>query len=184
MAAISAAKGTLPVKKGIMKKYYLLLLLAVCAVLLLGCGNESQSRKNKGAGTLEMESVSADAGAEDVIVSVSLKNNPGFLTMAVMIDYDSNALTLTGVSCGEAYLNYMFVAPQNKQSGCMASWLSTDMPEQIVDDVLLELHFSVRMDAASGDHYVTISCPDDGGIVGENREPIEIKGISGYVKVN
>ncbi len=66
----------------------------------------------------------------------------------------------------------------------MASWLSTDMPEEIVDDVLLELHFSVRMDAASGDHYVAVSCPDDGGIVGENMEPIEIKKISGYVKVN
>lgn len=167
-----------------MKKYCLLLLLAVCAVLLLGCGSESQSHRNKGAGSLEMENVSADAGAEDVIVNVSLKNNPGFLTMAVMIDYDANALTLTGVSCGEAYLNYMFVVPQNKQSGCMASWLSTDMPEEIIDDVLLELHFAVRTDAASGDHYVTISCPDDGGIVGENREPIEIKGISGYVKVN
>ena len=157
-----------------MKKYCLLLLLAVCAVLLLGCGSESQSHKNKGAGTLEMENVSADAGAEDVIVNVSLKNNPGFLTMAVMIDYDANALTLTGV----------FVAPQNNQSGCMASWLSTDIPEEIVDDVLLELHFAIHADAASGDHYVTVSCPDDGGIVGENREPIEIKGFSGYVKVN
>lgn len=184
MAAIAAAKGILSAKEGIMKKYCLLLLLAVCAVLLLGCGSESQSHKNKGAGTLEMENVSADAGAEDVIVNVSLKNNPGFLTMAVMIDYDANALTLTGVSCGEAYLDYMFVAPQNKQSGCMASWLSTDIPEEIVDDVLLELHFAIHADAASGDHYVTVSCPDDGGIVGENREPIEIKGFSGYVKVN
>ena len=90
-----------------MKKYCLLLLLAVCAVLLLGCGSESQSHKNKGAGTLEMENVSANAGAEDVIVNVSLKNNPGFLTMAVMIDYDANALTLADVSCGEDYLDYM-----------------------------------------------------------------------------
>ena len=167
-----------------MKKNYLLLLLVLCAALLLGCGSKEQSHKNQGPGILEIESVSADAGESEVVVPVSLKDNPGFLTMAMIIDYDANALTLTDVSCGEAYLDYMFVAPQNKQSGCMASWFSTDIPEEIMDDVLLELRFTVRADAASGHHYITVSSPDDGGIVDENMEPIEIKGTSGYVNVN
>lgn len=167
-----------------MKKNYLLLLLVVCAALLLGCGGKEQSSKNQGPGVLEIENVRVDAGEGDVVVPVSLKNDPGFLTMAMIIDYDANALTLTDVSCGEAYLDYMFVAPQNKHSGCMASWFSTDIPEEIMNDVLLELRFTVHADAASGPHYITVSSPDDGGIVDENMEPIEIKGTSGYVNVN
>ena len=128
-------------------------------------------------------SASAKAG-ETVKVAVEVKNNPGFLTMALQIDYDSTALTLTKISNGSDYTDYTFTPPRNKVSGCKAAWFATDLPEEIIDGEIMILQFKVVDGAASGRYAVTVSCPDDGSTLDGNKTAFTLADAVGYVTVN
>ncbi len=136
------------------------------------------------APTITVSSASARAGDTRVTVVVSLESNPGFLTLALSIDYDADALTLTKVSCGSDYTDYTFTKPKDLSSGCKASWFSTDLPEEIIDGDIMILQFTVNSSAANGQHAITVSCPDDGGTVDGNREVIDLRANTGYITVN
>ena len=116
-------------------------------------------------------------------VIVALENNPGFLTMALKITFDSDVLTLTKVSNGVDFVEYNFTAPKNKISGCTAAWFASDLPEEIVDGDVMTLQFTVAADAAPGRYPITISCPDDGSTVDGNKEVFEITEAIGYIIV-
>lgn len=133
---------------------------------------------------LEVSSKTASAGATKVAIAVSLKNNPGFLTMALKIDYDSSALTLTKASNGSDFSDYNFTAPKNKVSGCKAAWFATDLPEEILDGDILLLQFTVLADAQNGSYPITISCPSDGSTVDGSKTEFAISSATGYITVN
>lgn len=133
---------------------------------------------------LEVSSKTASAGANKVAIAVSLKNNPGFLTMALKIDYDSSALTLTKASNGSDFSDYNLTAPKNKVSGCKAAWFATDLPEEILDGDILLLQFTVLADAQNGSYPITISCPSDGSTVDGSKTEFAISSATGYITVN
>ncbi|MBE6530044.1 MAG: hypothetical protein E7680_05555 [Ruminococcaceae bacterium] len=132
---------------------------------------------------LVVENKTASAGST-VKVAVSLENNPGFLTMALTIAYDSNAMTLTKVSNGSDFTDYMFTAPKNKKSGCTASWYATDLPDEITDGTVLTLTFQILDDAGSKTYDVIVSNPDDGGTVDGDKTPFTIVAGTGHITVN
>ena len=125
----------------------------------------------------------AKAGATKVTVTVSLKNNPGFLTMALKTTFNSDVLTLTKVSTGIDFMDYNFTAPKNKISGCTAAWFSSDLPEEILDGGIMTLQFTVNANAAPGNYPVTISCPDDGSTVDGNKTAFNMSAAIGYIIV-
>ena len=132
---------------------------------------------------LKVSSITAAPGATKVTVMVSLENNPGFLTMALEMSFDSDVLTLTRVSNGADFTDYNFTGPKNKVSGCRAAWFSTDLPEEILDGDVMTLQFTVADNAASGRYPITISCPDDGSTLDGNKNVITLANASGYITV-
>lgn len=183
-----------------MKQYRLLAILLVVAALLMGCNKETDDTNttvttkpegcsvedsviNDGHPTFAVEKVSAAKGDTDVVVCVSLKNNPGFLTMAMDIAYDSNNISLTKVVSGSDYGDYYFVGPKNMQSGCTASWFVPELPEKVVDGIILELHFAISKKAESGSYSIAITCPENGGIVNSNKQKIRFNNAVGYINI-
>ena len=132
---------------------------------------------------LKVSSITAAPGATKVTVMVSLENNPGFLTMALEMSFDSDVLTLTRVSNGADFTDYNFTGPKNKVSGCRAAWFSTDLPEEILDGDVMTLQFTVADNAASGRYPITISCPDDGSTLDGNKNVITLANAIGYITV-
>ena len=132
---------------------------------------------------LKVSSITAAPGATKVTVMVSLENNPGFLTMALEMSFDSDVLTLTRVSNGADFTDYNFTGPKNKVSGCRAVWFSTDLPEEILDGDVMTLQFTVADNAASGRYPITISCPNDGSTLDGNKNVIALANAIGYITV-
>lgn len=132
---------------------------------------------------LSVSSANATAGATKVTLTVSLQNNPGFLTMALKTTFDSDALTLTKVTTGMDYLDYSFTGPKNKVSGCTAAWFASDIPEEIIDGDIMTLQFTVNSDVAPGKYPVTISCPNDGSTVDGNKMEFNMSDAVGYVTI-
>lgn len=132
---------------------------------------------------LKVSSITAAPGATKVTVMVSLENNPGFLTMALEMSFDSDVLTLTRVSNGADFTDYNFTGPKNKVSGCRAAWFSTDLPEEILDGDVMTLQFTVADNAASGRYPITISCPNDGSTLDGNKNVIALANAIGYITV-
>lgn len=139
--------------------------------------------KNATTPALLVGSNTAAAGATKIAIPVSLKNNPGFLTMALQITYDSSALTLTKVTNGSDFSDYNFTAPKNKISGCKAAWFSTDLPEEILDGDVMILQFTVNSDAAAGEYDITVSCPNDGSTVDGSKAQINFSAGTGSITV-
>lgn len=130
-----------------------------------------------------VSNANATAGATKVSLTASLKNNPGFLTMALKMAFNSEVLTLTKVSNGIDYIDYNFTAPKNQISGCTAAWFASDLPEEIVDGNIVTLQFTVNANATPGNYPVTISCPNDGSTVDGNKEAFHMSDAIGYIIV-
>ena len=135
------------------------------------------------APALSVNNTTTTAGTEKVKVLVSLENNPGFLTMALKITFDSDVLTLTKVSNGVDFIDYNFTAPKNKISGCTAAWFASDLPEEILDGDIMTLQFTVAANATPGRYPITISCPDDGSTVDGNKDAFNMSDAIGYIIV-
>ena len=109
---------------------------------------------------LSVGKVSASAGATQIAVPVSIKNNPGFLGLTLKIEYDSSTLTLTKASRGSDFSDYSFTAPKNMASPCRAGWSTTDVPSEIVDGDVMILYFTVSNTAAAGTYNVKVTCDE------------------------
>lgn len=169
-----------------MKKYVFILSL-VFVVLLSGCkSSDNKTQKvqmeTENIMTFTMTSESVYSGKE-VTVLVKTKNNPGFLTMAVKVEYDTKAMVLTNINNGENFRDYNFIPPKNLQSGCKISWFITDLPDKTVDGELLKLYFHVYDDTKVGDYPITVSPINDGGIVDGNKELITVIESNDVIKV-
>ena len=181
-----------------MKIYRLLILLLSFLVLLTGCGKKTDNTTDTVTTNLEedqpinndrypsfaVETISAAKGNRDVIVYVSLKDNPGFLTMAMDITYDYENMSLTKVVSGMDYSDYYFVGPKNLQSGCTASWFLPELPEKVVDGNILELHFAINDNAESGSYPISITRSQNGGIVDQFKKEIIFNNAVGYININ
>lgn len=184
-----------------MKIYRLLICFLVLAALLAGCGKKTEDSNNTLTTNSEVhdlespvnndrypsftvESVSAVKGNQDVIVRVSLKDNPGFLTMAMDITYDYENMSLTKVVSGSDYSDYYFVGPKKLQSGCTASWFLPELPEKVVDGNILELHFAIKDNAESGSYPIAITRSQNGGIVDQFKNEIIFNNAVGYININ
>lgn len=169
------------------KKVYIFVVLFAVVVTFFGCKKSENptgsADNNRLYPSFLVENVQVFSGENDVVLDVKLNDNPGFLTMAMYIEFDPKVMTLTDVRNGSNYQDYNFVGPRNYASGCCAGWFLSELPDEIVDGKLLELHFSIAKDAKSGIYPVFISIPDNGGIVDGNKEIIVVTNAVGYVNV-
>lgn len=168
------------------KKYFTLVILIAFVFSLSGCKNSTKKTEsvynNDKFPSFSVENMEVSAG-EDITVYVKLKDNPGFLTMAMNIEYDSTAMALIDIKNGPDYEEYNFVGPKNRASGCTASWFIPELPDKIKDGKLLELHFTILNNAKSGEYPIKITRPDNGGIVDAYKEILVVNNAIGYITV-
>lgn len=122
-----------------------------------------------------VESKSARKG-EEVILNLKVKNNPGFNSASIRIDYDKNVMTLENAELGELY------------ASCTPSYdnlpyITFYGPRNITSDgLLLKLIFKIKDNAESGDYAVGVTY-SEGDIANVAEEDVNFAIVSGKISV-
>ncbi len=105
-----------------------------------------------------VSTATASAGETDVVVTVSIKNNPGILGMILKLNYDDTALTLTKASKGAALYSHSLTKPGVFVDGCNFVVDTMQLEDEDMEDgVILTVKFTVNSTAAVGDYNIQIS---------------------------
>lgn len=123
------------------------------------------------------------ASSGEVVVTVNINGNPGFLTMALTIDYDSQAMSLTEIENGKDFTDYNFVPAKELKTGCRASWFTSSLQNYSKDGELMKLHFRLADHADPGEYFISIKSVDDGSVVDINKKPLTVIGEKSEVIV-
>lgn len=150
----------------------------------LNVSSESESNSNNGYPLISINDVSAKAGGE-IQVSITLKNNPGILGMALATYYDEANLTLQSVENGEALQDILdLTTSQNLISGTRFLWDGIDISDSdIKDGTILTMNFKVNDNAQEGKYQITLKY-SDGDIVDKNLTSVSPQIETGYIIIN
>lgn len=130
-----------------------------------------------------VESVKAAPGAKTVTVNVSVKNNPGILAMMLSCSYDSNILTLTGASNGDALSTLVMTKPGKFTSPCNFVWDGAELNDSdIKDGTMLTLTFDVAGNAPKGAYEIAFNY-NAGGIIDNDMQAVEFEITNGSIVV-
>lgn len=108
---------------------------------------------------ITVENVTAQAGIDNVYVSISVSNNPGILGMVFSVEYDEQVMTLVDCMNGKTLPALTFQPPSGYDSGCNFVWYGSETGE-VTDGEILKLVFSVADDAPAGTYPITLSWND------------------------
>lgn len=133
------------------------------------------------AGVLEVGSVKANPGKE-VKIPITLKKNPGIVSMTLEVTYDSDVFTLTGVNdtgllAGSMHSD-VYSSPYTLTWENDTSRVNFDVTGEIV-----ELVFQVSDSAEVGTYKFDLKTPKD-GIYNLNGTDIEFEMISGSCQIS
>lgn len=133
--------------------------------------------------TIVVNNTTVAAGATDVEVTISVRNNPGILGMTLTLAYDTTALTLKSAENGAAVSDVLTMTkPGIMVSPCNFIWDGMELdPENIRDGALLILRFDVSS-AAHGDYPVAITYRN-GNITDNNLQAIQFTVQNGSIFV-
>ena len=110
---------------------------------------------------LILNGATASAGATDVVVTVSVKNNPGIMGAIFSISYDDSVLTLTNATNGVTAKGVSYTEPSRYKDPTMFIWDALDLT-WTEDGVILNLTFSVDSAAQAGNYPITLNyAPND-----------------------
>lgn len=105
-----------------------------------------------------VSTTTTSAGTTDVVVTVSIENNPGILGMTLKLNYDDSVLTLTKATKGAALYSHYFTKPKYFVDGCNFVMETMELEEEdLGDGVILTLKFTVDSSAALGEYDIEIS---------------------------
>lgn len=122
-----------------------------------------------------IDSTKAKPG-ETVTVNVSLKNNPGFSSVVLMLEYDTARLQLDEAAFAEEILNNSMA---NYNLPYVALVSSGDIT---TDTTLLTLTFTVLSDASDGEAYISVRY-EEGDITNYDEEDLSFTVSDGRVTV-
>ena len=121
--------------------------------------------------TFIVERVNAQAGAQNIPVTISLTNNPGISSIGMYVKYDPS-LTLTSIEYN-SNLGGQAVLPQKYSSPAKLTWVSP-FDNTTGDKIFVTLYFNVS-EAATGELPVEISYnADDVYDMTENNIPFNV----------
>lgn len=120
-----------------------------------------------------IEEVSGEIG-ETVEVPVSIKNNPGFASMDLKIEYDKDALELTDIKIGLFPASNMSSVSSGKISG-------GDSKDVTGDGVIFTAYFKIKDTAKNGKNAVSVEIYE---CYNMNDDEIKINVVTGGVTVN
>lgn len=146
--------------------------------------SSSEIESNHGYPLISINDVSAKAG-DEIQVSITLKNNPGILGMALSAYYDETNLTLQSVENGEAFKDVLeLTTSQILASGSRFLWDGIDISENnIKDGTVLIMNFTINNGAQAGKYPITLKY-SDGDIVDKNLTSVSPQIENGYITIN
>ncbi len=107
---------------------------------------------------------------EEVVIPLSIKNNPGISTFRFRITYDTNALTFVSLEKGDVLTDGTLSEQVNPDSKTLTFlWYSVE--NLYGDGTLLSIKFKFS-DTATGDYPLAITCLAE-DMLNEDYEPIE-----------
>lgn len=135
--------------------------------------------------TFIVNSVNAKAGDRNVIVAVSVKNNPGILGMTLSVQYDESVMTLTNASNGAALSNVLnFTSANVLKSGCNFVWDGQEISaDSIKNGEILLLTFNISETAVSGSYPISISYRT-GDIIDGNLDSVAFEIENGKITIS
>ena len=121
---------------------------------------------------------------DTVKISASIVNNPGVLGMSLTLSYDESVMKLVSAENGNAVKDVLDMNhSKTMESGCVFLWDGEKIDSnQIQDGEILNLEFKVLKLASVGKSQVLL-VPDEGGIVNNNLESLELNIENGFVNV-
>ncbi|MBR2455101.1 MAG: hypothetical protein IKB36_03515 [Clostridia bacterium] len=128
--------------------------------------------------------VSVNFGATDIVVPITINNNPGFSGFSFCINYDTTRLVLdsTNILIDGGYK----VIGHPEGYGVNIAWTSTETYTQ--DGTIAELHFSLKDNANSGKAYINVVFREgyDSFYSFDNgyEQDIIFDSFNGYIDVN
>lgn len=136
-----------------------------------------------GSPVISVSNISADPG-ETVTADISIKNNPGILGMTLKVTFDEDILTLTSVTSGDAMSALTFTPPKNLVSGCKLPFDALEIDQSdIKDGIIATLTFTVSETASAGEKASISISYDDGAIIDNDLNTLEIETVSGSVEI-
>lgn len=168
-----------------MKRVISFLVAITMLLSLLPVGAVTVFAADNAKATINVESVSAALDSY-VDVAIDISENPGIASMGLTLSFDED-LTLVGATNGEAFAELTMTPPaQLKKQGsvvgsCRFAWLGNDNCTEV--GTILNLRFQVSADAALyKDCPISVSC-DDGDVLDNARNPIELTANNGKVTI-
>lgn len=136
-----------------------------------------------GTPVISVSNVSAEPG-ETVTADISIKNNPGILGMTLKVTFDEDILSLTSVVSGDAVSALTFTPPKNLVSGCKLPFDALEINDSDVKDgTIATLTFTVSENASSGEKSEISISYDNGAIIDNDLNALEIPTSSGSVEI-
>ena len=134
--------------------------------------------------SVNIDGVSVNFGATDIVVPITVENNPGFSGFSFCVNYDTRCLVLesTNILIDGGYK----VIGHPEGYAVNIGWTSTEAYTQ--DGTIAELHFSLKDNANPGKSYIRIDFREDYdsfySFVNGREEDIAFDAFSGYVDIN
>ena len=134
--------------------------------------------------TVIVSSANARQG-DEVVLAVTVINNPGILGMSATLSFDENVMTLTSAEKGEAFGDTMELTHSaTLGSGCVFLWDGLDLePEQILDGDILYLKFKLSDSAPSGKYPVSFVLDMD-GVYDKELALVNVTVENGYITIS
>ena len=130
----------------------LVIILSISFMLSTLCFGAGAVGQTVIGGDITIDTVEAYVG-NSVIVSISIKNNPGIMALTVGIGYDSSVLSYDGYYYGDVFNDYTVAAHSEKNNIRLAICESRDKNN---DGKILSLKFNISETAEVGTYPITL----------------------------
>ncbi len=107
--------------------------------------------------TITVSSLETASGETQVVIAVSIADNPGITGLTASVQYNSDVLTLTEARSGEALNALTFTKPSTLNSGCTFMWDGLEIKDgDVKDGDFLILTFDITADAPEGEYSILL----------------------------
>lgn len=136
----------------------------------------------QGETTITIPDVNGTAGST-VDVEVQIENNPGILGATLTLTFDEG-LSLVSATNGTAFSALTMTRPGIFTSPCNLAWDGQELSEaDISDGVIVTLQFKIPDDAQAGTKYNITASYEDGAIVNNYLNPVNVTINNGSIEV-
>ena len=134
---------------------------------------------------IELGKAYGKAGLE-LIVPVKMLSNPGIANIKLSLDYDRDAMQLTGIENGDIFTDNKMTADLSNLANLKSIlWSDNTSTENNTNTgTLVKLKFKVKDGAATGTYAINAVCSPAGGAYDFNGVQVLFDGGEGQVEIN